>query len=647
MYARVPRRTSTSSPAPPPDDDAAAAPWLPPVPFPPGQGIGVRTAQRDLGHALVGGVVLQDVQDESLLDGLLHGVEVERLVLARLVGGAEEVQGLRLGRGREREVADPVAVVRLGRHADQGVLVRPRFQDAVLVHQRCAVLPQRGGGIVEVEQLLDRAGRVAGLRGVGLVREHRKALALERAALFADLGEGIGEGLQGHADDGHATGQRLDELSGLGTLRAGGDGLELAGRVHQLVHGVLELAVQHLAVRDHEDGVEHLVPGGGVERGHAVGGPRDGVRLAGAGGVLDEVLVPRTLLPRGGGQPGDGAPLVVAREADLRGVRLRARARIHLSLVVHVRELGEDAQPRVPLQGLLPEVGGARAVRVGRVARAVVVAPVERQERRSPALELGGHVDVVVREGEVHERAPEGRQQGLTGGSAVVLVLLDRGLERLGEVGLDLHRGYGQAVEEEHQVDPVRLARGVHDLLDHPEAVLRVALRDAGVAVVRRGHLQHAEPAGAGNHEALAEHVQDASPITLRLGELAGQAVQDTAFALGAGSIVTVGRDDLGVVVRVCFCEPAQDVLGEEGPLLVVTGRGFRVEPPVVPEVLRDLLLELLLLVLLAHGLSLVLPVQTLRDVVFQLLRGGLVPGGDVDLTRDRRCDEGGATLAG
>ena len=55
------------------------------------------------------GVVAQDVEDEALLDGLLHGVAVEGQVADRAVGlrirGAEDLEGLVLGGGGEGEVA--------------------------------------------------------------------------------------------------------------------------------------------------------------------------------------------------------------------------------------------------------------------------------------------------------------------------------------------------------------------------------------------------------------------------------------------------------------------------------------------------------------------------------------------------------------
>ena len=55
------------------------------------------------------GVVTEDVEDEAFLDGLLHGVAMERQVLDGVVWLriwiSEQFECLVLGRGREREVA--------------------------------------------------------------------------------------------------------------------------------------------------------------------------------------------------------------------------------------------------------------------------------------------------------------------------------------------------------------------------------------------------------------------------------------------------------------------------------------------------------------------------------------------------------------
>ena len=60
----------------------------------------------DLPVRLVGDVVGEDVEDEALLYGLAHGVEVERDFVSRgLVVTPEHLQGTALGRGGEREEA--------------------------------------------------------------------------------------------------------------------------------------------------------------------------------------------------------------------------------------------------------------------------------------------------------------------------------------------------------------------------------------------------------------------------------------------------------------------------------------------------------------------------------------------------------------
>ena len=71
---------------------------------------------RELPGGAIGDVVAQHVEDKALLDGLTHGVEVERLGLVVGTGGqvgirrtAEQLQGLGLGGGSEGVVADALA----------------------------------------------------------------------------------------------------------------------------------------------------------------------------------------------------------------------------------------------------------------------------------------------------------------------------------------------------------------------------------------------------------------------------------------------------------------------------------------------------------------------------------------------------------
>ncbi|GEM_PF-6227346 len=75
-------------------------------------GVEERVVLQSLGQTVVAlhrGVVLQHIEDEALLDGLFHGVAVERVVLHSAVGLrvriAEDLQGLVLGGRSEGKIA--------------------------------------------------------------------------------------------------------------------------------------------------------------------------------------------------------------------------------------------------------------------------------------------------------------------------------------------------------------------------------------------------------------------------------------------------------------------------------------------------------------------------------------------------------------
>ena len=73
--------------------------------------IKIRVVFHRLGEEVVTlhrGVVLKHIEDESFIDGLLHGVAVKRAVFDHLTlrpGFAKDFQGFVLGRGGERKIA--------------------------------------------------------------------------------------------------------------------------------------------------------------------------------------------------------------------------------------------------------------------------------------------------------------------------------------------------------------------------------------------------------------------------------------------------------------------------------------------------------------------------------------------------------------
>ena len=140
----------------------------------------------------------------------------------------------------------------------------------------------------------------------------------------------------------------------------------------------------------------------------------------------------------------------------------------------------QQVQPGVPLPHPLPQVGGAVAVGVRRVALAAVVAPVERQEARRGALEARRHRDLLGVHGEVDDR-PAPRVTFF--GSRFVAVLLLGVLDALPREGvLQLSRGDGDAVDEERQVQGLVRAWLVRELPGHGEPVRLVRSTSSGVS---------------------------------------------------------------------------------------------------------------------------------------------------------------------
>ena len=109
----------------------------------------------------------------------------------------------------------------------------------------------------------------------------------------------------------------MRKLLGLGALAfVPVDAPDDAIRVLELVDRVLKLIIEHGPVRHHDDRVEHLLALIVVERRELVGGPGDGVGLAGPRTVLGEILVARAYFAAGLDQPGDQIPLVIAGEDE-------------------------------------------------------------------------------------------------------------------------------------------------------------------------------------------------------------------------------------------------------------------------------------------------------------------------------------------
>ena len=149
------------------------------------------------------------------------------------------------------------------------------------------------------------------------------------------------------------------------------DGADLG----ELFDGVPNLLVQHPAVRDDDHGVEdgRVIS---LQSYQLVGQPRDGVGLATARRVLNQIL--RACSPTGciGQQPPHHVQLVIAGPYLLPplAARLVVLALHYLCVVL------DDVRQPFTGEHLLPEIVGLETVGIGGVARAVIPSLVEGQE---------------------------------------------------------------------------------------------------------------------------------------------------------------------------------------------------------------------------------------------------------------------------
>ena len=85
-------------------------------------------------------------------------------------------------------------------------------------------------------------------------------------------------------------------------------------RMVELVDRILQLAVKDAPVRNDDNGLEDLFIICIMKTAQAVGKPGDGIRFAGTGTVLDQIILPRTVDLHIREQLGHDIQLVVSRE---------------------------------------------------------------------------------------------------------------------------------------------------------------------------------------------------------------------------------------------------------------------------------------------------------------------------------------------
>ena len=326
---------------------------------------------------LVGRVILKHVEDETLVDGLTHAVEMKGLRLAILAGSAEDLQGFVFGRCRE------------GKEADVGLMPAPGhgLEDFLLIIGQPFRLGFCPGLFLDGcagEHALELGRRLAALGAVGFVNNHRITAHGQFAHFLGDERELLERGDH----------NRHTRPEGLGQLgRVDVDLLDHALLVFELVNGVLKLLVEDNPVGDHDDRVENLLVIFGVKAGEPMGQPGNGVGLAAAGGVLNQVVGSGAALAGVGHEFPHAIKLVIAREYH--GFFLDSLPTEFLFLDLQVNEPCQNIQEAVTLQHRFPQIRGLAAAGVFRIACPATAAPVEGQKARAFTRKARGHVDLV------------------------------------------------------------------------------------------------------------------------------------------------------------------------------------------------------------------------------------------------------------
>ena len=179
--------------------------------------------------------------------------------------------------------------------------------------------------------------------------------------------------------------------------------------VVELIDGVLQLRIQHPAVRNHNHAAVHLLVLGVMQGRETVRQPSDRVGLARTRRMLHQIGLPYAFGQCGIQQLVHGVPLVIAREQK-RGVEHLLALSILVFRHLHGQELSHNGQPCVGMEHLMPQVaGGVAQLVIGRVAfarapHAVGIATVERQKARGRARQLRCHAYLVGTHREMDQR---------------------------------------------------------------------------------------------------------------------------------------------------------------------------------------------------------------------------------------------------
>ena len=446
--------------------------------------------------AVIRGVVGQHIEDESLLNGLFHRVDVERAVFDFVplqIRSSENLQRFVFRRGGEGEIAG------VGEHF-------PPLDDLVdLVLGGLLFLVFGGGGLREREVHL--GGGASALAGMGLVDDDGE---FSGAVVVADVVQNEGK-LEYRGDDNLLLMlQRLPQVAGV--LRPC-DGI---GELHELFDRIADLFIEIDAVGYDDNGVEKRFAVM-LEADQLMRKPGNGVGFPAAGAVLNEIAFPDAVGFDVGEQSADNGPLVIAGK-DLIGFFLPG---VLVDLFDDLRIVFDDVGKFGAGENDLPEVIGFEAVGIRRISGSVVPPLVEGEEPGFFAFEAGAEEDADIIDGKVNHASFELEEQ--FPGIAIGLVLLDGVVGVLfGELILQFAGDDGQAVDEDGQIEgEPGVVAGIHELTGDAENILLEPLLRFGI-VFGRGLIEEDQISGGIEIDAFAENIDDTA-----FSDFAAETVQE------------------------------------------------------------------------------------------------------------------------
>ena len=200
---------------------------------------------------------------------------------------------------------------------------------------------------------------------MGFIGDDRKAFAF-CGSQFAHGFQCERKSLDGANHNFLVTGERLGQLAALAAVLIG-DGSDHANGALKVEQRFLKLRVDHVAVGDHQHGIEHLSVVGIVQLGQKVRRPCDGIGFATACAVLDEVLSARPVVEHCG--------LEFARHVELMKPRKDDLFDLLLLVALGDEVAAQNFQPAFARPYLLPQIRCPMpALRVHRIARRAIVA---------------------------------------------------------------------------------------------------------------------------------------------------------------------------------------------------------------------------------------------------------------------------------